>query len=79
MIYQEMTFHQKKKTVKRGMRFWKVSKNSILLEFTYYVLFYKGLFSLEKSDILNFIPTFSCILLSKKAATTQLLQNYIIH
>ena len=48
----------------------------------FYVLFYKGLFSLEKSGILNLTQTFLCILLykkkKKKTATTQLLQNYIM-
>ena len=34
-------------------------------------LFYKGLFSLQKSDFLNLISTFSWILLSKKKKKNQ--------
>ena len=41
-----------------------------------YVLFYKGLFSLEKSGILNLTQTFLCILLYKKKKKRQLPRNY---
>ena len=67
-----MIFHPKKKTSEDRDEDLK-SNCKFLLEFMYHVLFYRGVFSMGKSDALNLILAFSCILLSKKK---QLPRNY---